>query len=124
MTVVDELRGQDDLLWQRAVAQMQDRSIKAREAVAQEQFDEARQFAEEAVQLIEAARSYAEPVSKYEQARAEAEALRLYVNDTYEFSLVQKAEIERQQITERIEQRPRDSGTAAGRADRAALSDC
>lgn len=105
MTVVDELRAQDELLWQRAVAQMQDRSVKAREAVATERFEEARQFAEEAVQLVEAARSYAEPVSKYEQARAEADALRLYVNDAYEFYQIQLADKQRAEIAERIEAR-------------------
>ncbi len=105
LTVVDEMRRQDDLLWQRAVAQMQDRSTKAREAVAQENYEDARQLAQEAVQLVEGARSYAEPASKYEDARAEADALVQYVEDSYEFFQAQRAETQRQDIVERIEQR-------------------
>lgn len=105
LTVVDEMRRRDDLLWQRAVAQMQDRSTKAREAVAQENYEDARRLAQEAVQLIEGARSYAEPASKYEDARAEADALVQYVEDSYEFFQAQRAETQRQDIVERIEQR-------------------
>lgn len=81
LTPVDEMRLRDDLIWQRAVARMQDLAGKARQAVATGNFIEARTLAEQALQQIEAARSYAEPVSRYEDARNAALNLRREVED-------------------------------------------
>ncbi|MBU0639148.1 MAG: hypothetical protein KKB50_09815, partial [Planctomycetes bacterium] len=105
MTLVQEMRRADDLLWQRAVAKMQEISVKARDAVAAQRFDEARRFAEHAVQVIETARAYAEPASKYEAARAQATALKQEVADAYERHSIKRADQERKQVASRLRER-------------------
>lgn len=75
MTLVDELRARDRILWQRAVARMENNARNARQAVADELFDEARSQAELAVQIIETARAYADPPDSYLAAKSRADAL-------------------------------------------------
>jgi general secretion pathway protein D len=104
-TLVDELQARDNLLWQRAVAKMQEAVQKAGEAVAAERFDEARQLAERALQVIEANRAYAQPPSKYEAARAQALALKKQVADEYDRWSRAEAEKQRRAIAEQIERR-------------------
>lgn len=106
-TLVDELRARDNLLWQRAVAKMQEAAQKAGEAVAAERFDEARQLAESALQVIEANRAYAQPPSKYEMARAIALDLKKRVAEEYDNWSRQKAEEQRSEIAIQIERRRR-----------------
>ncbi|MFH1745432.1 MAG: hypothetical protein ABIG44_00140 [Planctomycetota bacterium] len=107
LTPIDEIRLQDSLLWQRAVAQAQELSQKAREAVAANDFTQARQLAELALQKIEAARSHAEPVSKYLAAKEAAERLKVEVADAEAAYQVQQAGIERDEIRDRISKRRR-----------------
>lgn len=104
-TLLDELRARDDLLWQRAVAKMQEAAQKAGEAVAAERFDEARQLAESALQVIEANRAYAQPASKYEAARAIALDLKKTVAEEYDRWSREQAEKQRIAIAEQIEKR-------------------
>ena len=106
-TLVDELRARDNLLWQRAVAKMQEAVNKAGQAVAAERFDEARRLAESALQVIEANRAYAQPPSKYEAARAIAIDLKKQVAEEYDNWSRRKAEEQRQEIAEQIERRRR-----------------
>ena len=104
-TLVDDLRSRDELLWQRAVAKMQDAVKKAGEAVADERFDEATELAESAVQVIEANRIYAEPPSKYQAARKIAlEAKKSVEKAKAEYDLRAAAE-QREAIAKQIEQR-------------------
>ncbi len=104
-TVVEEMFRRDELLWQRAVAKMNEAIRNADLAVAEARFAEASQFAETAVQIIEAAKGYAQPVSKYEAARATAEQARRRVEDERAAWEITQAGEERAEIATRIEQR-------------------
>ena len=106
-TLVDDLQARDELLWQRAVAKMQEAAQKAGEAVAAERFDEARQLAESALQVIEANRAYAQPPAKYEAARKVALDLKRSVADEYDRWSQAEAERQRISIAEQIERRRR-----------------
>ena len=105
VTPIDEMRNRDNLLWQRAVAQSEGLATQAREAVAEEDFRLARQLAELALQKIEAARSYAEPVAKYLTAKEAAERLKKEVSEAYESWLTLQAGRERDEIAERVAKR-------------------
>ena len=104
-TMVDDMRAKDDLLWQRAVARMQQAVQQAVDAVAAKRFDDARLLAESAVQIIEANRAYAQPPSKYETARAVALDLRKRVAEEYDLWSREQAEQQRIAIAEQIERR-------------------
>lgn len=106
-TLVDDLRARDDLLWQRAVAKMQEAAQKAGEAIAAENFEEARRQAETAVQVIEANRAYAQPPAKYEAQRQIAAGVRQMVADEYDRWSRAEAEKQRIAIAEQIETRRR-----------------
>jgi len=101
-TIVDEMRQRDELLWQRAVAKMEEAIGKARAAMEAGTFDEAQQQAELAVQVIEAARGYAQPPSKYEVARARAQALKREVDDRKQKYEMEQAAQARAQIAESV----------------------
>jgi general secretion pathway protein D len=107
LTVVDEMRLHDQLRWERAVAKMEELRRKAQQAITAEQFDEASQFAAQALNRIEAARIYAEPVSLYETAKAQALALKQEVEDKHEEYLVKLAAEEREEIMKRQTERTR-----------------
>ncbi len=100
--IVTDLKRRDELLWQRAVAKLSELSRTAREAVVKENFDEARQLADTAVQTIESARGYADPPEKYEVARAAAQALRQEVADASSAAEVQKTRDAQEEIAARI----------------------
>jgi len=104
-TLVDDLRARDNLLWQRAVAKMEEAVNKAGEAVAAARFDEARQLAESALQVIEANRGYAQPPSKYERERARALECKKFVAAEYDRWSRAEAERQRIAIAEQIERR-------------------
>lgn len=105
LTPTDELRIRDALLWQRAVAQAQALVLKTREAMANNNFVEARRLAAHALQTIEAAASYAEPVSKYQVAREEMLRLKQEVEQGAEHYAGVKAAQEREEIAARIAKR-------------------
>jgi Flp pilus assembly secretin CpaC len=104
-TLVDELRSRDELLWQRAVAKMQEVVQKAGEAIAAENFEEARQLADSAIQVIEANRAYAQPPAKYETALKTAQDLQAMVTAEYDRWSRTEAEKQRLAISEQIERR-------------------
>ncbi|MFO0837940.1 MAG: hypothetical protein U1D55_05390 [Phycisphaerae bacterium] len=103
--IVTDLKRRDELLWQRAVAKLAELSRGAREAVASERFDDARQMADAAVQTIESARGYADPPAKYEVAKAAAAALKQEVADSIGSAEAAKAEEVRVQTATRIVER-------------------
>lgn len=106
-TLIDDLRSRDSLLWQRAVAKMNEAAKQAGEAVAVDRFDDARRLAESALQVIEANRAYAEPASRYEAARAVALDLQKSVKQAQaEYDLAHAAE-QRDEIAHQIENRRR-----------------
>lgn len=105
LTPTDQLRLRDELLWQRAVAKAQAASKTAREAMAQNDYLEARRLLDTAGQTIEAARRYADPVSKYQAARDGVRQLRIELEQRAEAYEQAKATEEREEIRDRIEQR-------------------
>ena len=104
-TLLDDMRARDELLWQRAEAKMQEAVKKAGEAVAAENFDEARMLAESALQVIEANRAYAQPPSRYEAARRIALDLKQSVQNEYIAYSEAAAERQRQDIAEQMQRR-------------------
>ena len=105
LTPTGQLRMRDELLWQRAVAQAQAKASKAREAMANSDFVEARKLADGALQVIEASRRYAEPVSKYEVAKAEITQLQQMVDQQKREYEASQAARERDEIAKRISAR-------------------
>lgn len=97
-TPLDEMRARDELLWQRAVAMLDSLSTQARSAMAENNYDAAHDAAEQAIQEIEAARAYADPISEYENARQRALALLREVEDASEAYGITRAEQQREEI--------------------------
>ncbi len=74
-SLIERLRREDEINWQRSVAEYRDAERAVRDAVAAERFEEAGQVLARARQIVEAGRQYADPISKYEALREEAQAL-------------------------------------------------
>jgi general secretion pathway protein D len=104
-TPIEELRARDELLWQRAVALALEMATQAREAMAHNDYNEARRLVDAAAERIEAARNYAEPVSKYLAARESMEQLRREIAAAEQFFLTAQAAQEREEIAERVRKR-------------------
>lgn len=102
LTPTDELQLRDRLLWQRAAAQAQTFRERTLAAVAAHDFVEARRLADSALQTVEAAAGYAEPVAVYEQARQELVALKAEVEQQQRLYDEQQAATEQQEIAQRI----------------------
>jgi general secretion pathway protein D len=102
LTPIEEMQLHDRLLWQRAEQQAKDQALKAREAVANRQFSIARQLADQAIQTVEAARTYAEPVALYLAAKDAALRLKQEVADAIEADQRHETDVQRKQIGERI----------------------
>jgi general secretion pathway protein D len=105
LTPTEQMRMQDELRWQRAVAQAQALAARVRELIAANEYVEARRLADSALQTIEAARQYAEPVSRYEAARDEVVRLRKELEEAQQLYEAKKASAEREEIARRIAER-------------------
>ncbi|MBP7746605.1 MAG: hypothetical protein KA383_10760 [Phycisphaerae bacterium] len=105
LTPTDELRMRDELLWQRAVAMAESLSAEARAAMADSDFITARQRVAAALQAIESAAHYAEPVSKYETSRAGVLALQREMELAADDHARLTADRQRQEIRDQIERR-------------------
>ncbi len=101
LTLTEQMRREDELRWQRAVAKMNEQITQARQAVNEGNFDVAQAHAETAIQVIEAARAYAEPAARYAAARRIAEEVRAEVTEARIAWETERAEIEREEIIER-----------------------
>src|SRR5262249_3648069 len=106
-TPSDELRLQDELQWQRAEAKWREAAGKARAAIAEKRFAEARELAAMGLQVIEAARNYAQPESRYTDARAAAVALQDEVASATEVQEREDTATEQEEIAQRIADRER-----------------
>ncbi len=107
LTPTDQLRIRDELLWQRAVAKSQALADAAREAMGRDDYVEARQLLDTAFQAVDAARGYAEPVSKYHSARDGLTALRTELSQAAEAYNIRRADDQRREIAEQIAERKR-----------------
>lgn len=105
LTPVQEMMTRDQLLWQRAAAKMQEAVKKAETAVGEKKYDEARQYAASAVQVIEANRLYAPTSDAYEATRKQALAFRQRISDMIDQANVANATEERGEIARRLEER-------------------
>ncbi len=105
LTPTGQLRMRDELLWQRALAQAEALASKARTAIGDNNFDEARKLTDSALQTIEVAARYAEPISKYEAARQEMLRLKQEVSQAKDdYDRVQAGK-EQTEIRDRIKKR-------------------
>lgn len=105
VTLVDEIARQDALNWQRAMAKVNELTEGARAGVTASNFQDALRQADAALQTVEAARKYADPVAKYERARAAAVELQYEVNDAFDTYQREQAARERAEVIARAEQR-------------------
>ncbi len=105
LTPTDELRMRDELLWQRAVAIAESLAAGAQADIANRDFVAARQKAATALQSIEAAAHYAEPVSKYQAARAMVAQLEQELEQAADEHARVTADRQRQEIRDQIERR-------------------
>ena len=105
LTPTDELRMRDELLWQRAVAIAESLVAEARTDIAGQDFAAARMKAATALQTVEAAAPYAEPVSKYQAAKALVVQLQQDLDRAADEYARVTADRQRQEIRDQIERR-------------------
>ena len=77
--LLDRIRREDEIRWQRTVAEYRDVERQIRGHVDDQRFEEANQALVRARQLVEAGRPYADPIAKYESLRNEVEVLSEFV---------------------------------------------
>ena len=80
-SLIDEIRRADAIAWQRSLTEYRSLEQRIQEEVAGDQYDLAHKLVLSARQVVESARQFADPVTKYEQLRAEVDALANYVRD-------------------------------------------
>ncbi len=107
VTITDERRMVDELLWQRAMAKVDELTAKTRAAVEARDFTEARRNLDHITQLIEGARIYAEPVAKYTAARNSSDALKRDVDAAEADFNSRTADQQRREIQQRVAERER-----------------
>jgi type II secretory pathway component GspD/PulD (secretin)/tetratricopeptide (TPR) repeat protein len=78
-TLIERIRGESRINWQRTVAEYRDVERTVRDHVTRERFDEARQLLVRARQVVKSGKQFADPVTKYESLRSELEALEAFV---------------------------------------------
>jgi len=74
-TLIDRIRRQDEINWQRTVVEYRDTEKLVRGHVENERYSEAQQLLIRARQIVEAGKQFADPVTKYESLRDELDAL-------------------------------------------------
>lgn len=107
LTPADQLRMIDELNWQRAVVKADSLADAARTAMAERDFVAARKQVNNALQVIEAARRFADPASKYQGQRDALNQLKSELEQearAYEAELASQEQIE---IKKRIAERKR-----------------
>lgn len=104
VTPIDELRRRDELLWQRAVARMNDVIRRAQTAAAANNFIEARRHLLSARQLVEQAKVYAQPASRYQTALDTVTTAEQQITSAEEQYERAQAREQRERIAEQVEQ--------------------
>jgi len=90
-SLVDDLTEENALLWQQAQRTFQDLEAQAREAVVNEQFEEARKQSQEAQYVVDRARRFAPSSNEYEAWRDRARGLLVFVEDEARLSAEKKS---------------------------------
>jgi len=101
-SLVNEIKREQLIRWQRTVAMYRDAERQVRDLIVQDQYDEARQVLLRARQVIEAGRQFADPLTRYESLLSEWQALSNYVEDEQRRHnaneiAIQRAEVAREQ---------------------------
>lgn len=105
VTVVTEMQVRDSLLWQRAEARLDEMTIKAREAIGNKKFNDAREYYGFAEQTVESAKAYAEPVSRYEAAKVRLATLRNEIEDAARIAGAADADTQRGEVDRNLRER-------------------
>lgn len=101
-SLIERIHQQNQINWQRAVAEYRDVEQNIRAQVTAERFEEAQNLLVRAKQVVEAGKQFADPIAKYEALRDENDALTREVADAERVYNSQKvSEIQRQIETER-----------------------
>jgi tetratricopeptide (TPR) repeat protein len=113
-SLLGRMRRSDEIRWQRTVAAYREAERDIRADIMKDRYDLAQPRMIEALQTIEAGRQYARPLAKYESIKAQADALKRYLEDeqrAYEERKVREARDE-------VEQKRRERNEAVRRARR------
>lgn len=103
-SLIDRIQRDDQINWQRTVAEYREAEQLIRAGVDGERFDEANQALIRARQIVEAGKQFADPVEKYEALRSEVESLGQFVAQSERFYNERKvAEIQRDIERQRAE---------------------
>ena len=78
-TLIDRIRREDQINWQRAVAEYRDVERLIRDHVAGERFEDARRSMHRARQVVGSGKQFADPVTKYESLKDELARLDAFV---------------------------------------------
>ncbi len=78
-SLIERIQREDQINWQRTVAEFRDVATTIRGHVSNHRFDEAHQLLHRCRQIVAAGRQYADPVTKYESLRDELEGLDSFV---------------------------------------------
>ncbi len=107
VSLVERIRRQDSINWQRTVAQYRDVERMIRDHTLGERFDDANRLLIRARQIVESGRQFADPVTKYENIRSELEALTRRVREDERLFHERKVAETRREIEEQRSQRLR-----------------
>jgi len=103
-SLIDRMKRDDQISWQRTVAEYREVEQRIHQDVAAERFDEANQSLIRARQIVEAGKQFADPVEKYESLRSEVDALAQFVtNEERSYNERKVAEIQRDIERQRAE---------------------
>jgi general secretion pathway protein D len=80
-TLIERIRRQDEVNWQRTVTEYREAEGAIRGHVESERFEDANLLLVRARQIVEAGRQFADPITKYESLRGELEALERFVQE-------------------------------------------
>lgn len=110
--LLDQIVRENQINWQRTVAEFRDVEKLIRDHVGTRRFDEARQLLPRAGQVVEAGKQFADPVTKYESLRDEFHALSNWVaneeriyNEEQVARIRQEIEDQRQKHLREVEKR-------------------
>ncbi len=107
-SLADQIRAENQINWQRAEAEYRDAERQIREHVGNERFAEANQLVTRARQIVEAGAQFADPVTKYEGLRDEADALDRWVQNEERLFHERKQQETQEQIREARAKQLRD----------------
>ena len=113
--MIQRIRQRKQLNWQKAVAEYRSLEADVRKDLVEHNFTQAMQKAQQARQVAEAAKRFAEPRSLYEDLVAEAEALAHFVADQQQRYEERQVQQQLQQVRQAQAERRRQQTQAKGK---------